>query len=73
VTTKNLRFTALSGFGNDTSTALAELAVTYAGPKLADNGPGTIEYQRVRSATPDVDEGTGASVAPTNAPPRRNQ
>ena len=70
VTARHLKFTALSGFGNDASTALAELAVIYAGPKLADNGPGTIEYQRVRSATPDVDEGTGASVAPTNAPPR---
>jgi hypothetical protein len=73
VTARHLKFTALSGFGNDASTALAELAVTYAGPKLADNWPGTIEYQRVRSATPDVDEGTGVSVVPTSAPPRRNQ
>jgi hypothetical protein len=73
VTTKNLRFTALSGFGNDTSTALAELAVMYAGPKLTEGGPGTVEYQRVRSTSTDVEEGTDASGAPTNAPPRRNQ
>jgi beta-galactosidase len=73
VTKKNLRFTALSGFGNDTSTALAELAVMYAGPKLTEGGLGAVEYQRVRSTSTDVEEGTDASGARTNAPPRRNQ
>lgn len=34
VTTRYLRFTALSGFGSDTTASLAELAVIYAGPKL---------------------------------------
>jgi beta-galactosidase len=34
VTTRYLRFTALSGFGSDTTSSLAELAVIYTGPKL---------------------------------------
>lgn len=34
VTARYLRFTALSGFGSDTTSSLAELAVIYAGPKL---------------------------------------
>ena len=73
VTTKNLRFTALSGFGNDASTALAELAVMYAGPKLTEGGAGAVEYQRVRSTSTDVEDGTDASGARTNAPPRRDR
>ncbi len=56
VTAKQLKFTALSGFGPDTSTALAELAVMYAGPRLADSSSGNVEYQPVRSTTVDVDE-----------------
>ncbi len=67
VTTRQLRFTSLSGFGNDASTALAELAVIYAGPKLEDQGGGTIEYRRTRSTSTDVDEGI-ASPARTNGP-----
>ncbi len=61
VTAKQLRFTALSGFGTDTTVALAELAVMYAGPKLADNGPGTIEYRRAHSTSSDVEEGPDIS------------
>jgi len=34
VATRYLKFTALSGFGSDTTATLAELAVIYAGPKL---------------------------------------
>jgi hypothetical protein len=49
----------LSGFGNDESTALAELAVIYAGPKLERDGAGNIEYRRSRSTSTDVDEGNG--------------
>jgi hypothetical protein len=56
VTTKYLRLVALSGFGTDKTTSLAELAVIYAGPKLSDSG-GPMQYQRNRSATPDIDEG----------------
>ncbi|HEV2437772.1 MAG TPA: discoidin domain-containing protein [Verrucomicrobiae bacterium] len=40
VTATRLRFIALSDFGDDHSTALAELAVLYAGPKLAGMDPG---------------------------------
>ena len=64
VTAKYLKFTALSGFGNDPSAALAELAVIYAGPKIADNGSGDIEYRDVRSASPDIDAGTGVLNKP---------
>jgi hypothetical protein len=53
--------------------ALAELAVMYAGPKLADAEPGTIEYQRVRSTSTDLDEGPGTTFAPTNSTPRRGR
>lgn len=67
VSTRQLRFTSLSGFGNDSSTALAELAVMYAGPKLPDQDTGTIEYHRSRSTSTDVDEGPG-SPARTNNP-----
>ena len=56
VTTQHLRLTAQSGFGTDATTALAEVAVMYAGPKLAEDD-GTIEYQRVRTASPDIDAG----------------
>lgn len=37
VTARYLKFISLSGFGPDKTTALAELAVIYAGPKLAGN------------------------------------
>jgi hypothetical protein len=35
-----------------------ELAVIYAGPKLADDNSGSIEYQRVRTASPDIGAGS---------------
>ena len=61
VTASHLRLTALSGFGRDTTAALAELAVIYTGAPLesVDDGPTT--YRRARSATPEVDEGTDAN------------
>jgi len=61
VTAKQLKFTSLSGYGADTSSALAELAVLYAGPKLPDNA-GTIEYRRARSTSSDIDEGQPSQV-----------
>jgi len=70
VTAKQIKFTALSGFGNDSSTALAELAVIYAGPKLAGNEAGAMEYRRSRSTSTDVDEGVEAAATRTNAIPR---
>jgi beta-galactosidase len=69
ITAKHLKLTALSGFGNDTSTSLAELAVIYAGPKIADNSSGNVEYQGVRTASPDIDAGTGVS----NKPPKSSK
>jgi beta-galactosidase len=69
ITAKHLKLTALSGFGTDHSTALAELAVIYAGPKLADDNSATIEYQRVRTASPDIDASTDVSNKPPNTSP----
>ena len=66
ITAKHLKLTALSGFGSDNSASLAELAVIYAGPRIADTGPGNIEYQKVRTASPDIDAGTDT----TNKPPK---
>lgn len=65
---KNLRLTALSGFGTDTTAALAEMAVMYAGPKLAD-GDDSIEYQRVRTASPDIDAGGDQPGKPAKSRP----
>jgi len=61
ITARYIKFISLSGFGPDKTTALAELAVIYAGPKLVEPGDGTIQYQRNQSATPDIDEGPGAA------------
>ncbi len=55
ITARHLKLIALSGFGEDKTVAVSELAVIYAGPKFGEGG--TIEYQRNRSATPDIDEG----------------
>jgi hypothetical protein len=54
-TARYLRLMSLSGFGTDKTTSLSELAVMYAGPKFTGKN-GTIEYQRSRSATPEIDE-----------------
>jgi len=60
VSAKELRLTDLSGFGNDTAGALAEIAVVYAGPKLAERNSGNVEYKNVRTASPDIDAGDGS-------------
>jgi hypothetical protein len=73
VTARHLKLVALSGFGSDTTTALAELAVIYTGPKLADTGEGPIEYQRSKTATPDIDEGTNVNTRPQPSPPKRKK
>jgi len=69
VSTKYLKLVSLSGFGADKTTSLAELAVIYAGPKL-NSETSDIEYQRNRSATPDLDEGPGATK-PKPSPTRK--
>lgn len=56
-----LKLTAISGFGADNSTALAELAVIYTGPKLAGGMGGSMEYKNVRTASPDIDAGDGSA------------
>jgi beta-galactosidase len=66
VTAKHLKLKAFSGFGNDSTASLAELAVIYAGPKIADKSSGNVEYQGVRTASPDIDAGTDVS----NKPPK---
>lgn len=69
VATRHLKLTALSGFGPDSTAALAELAVIYAGPKLKDLDESGIEYRRSRTATPDIDEGVEpAQPKPTPTP-----
>jgi hypothetical protein len=70
VTARHLRLTALSGFGPDATAALAELAVVYAGPKLADEAGDAPDYRRSRTATTDIDEGADAA-RPAKAPPRQ--
>ena len=55
VTAKYLRLISLSGFGDDKTTSLAEIAVIQVGPKTKRSS-GTMQYQRSRSATPDIDE-----------------
>ena len=64
--TKHLKLTVTSGFGSDHSTALAELAIIYAGPPLPDVA-GQIHYQPVRTASPDIDAGD----SPVKKPGRR--
>ena len=60
VSVKRLRLTARSGFGNDTTVALAELSVLYAGPPLQHHAAPAPGLQRARSATEEVDEGLPA-------------
>jgi hypothetical protein len=74
VKARYLKLISLSGFGPDKTMALAELAVVYAGPKLKEPSNGTIQYQRNKSATPDIDEGPGAvDKAPKPKPTPRSK
>ena len=57
ISAREIRLIARSGFGRDDSASLAELAVMYAGPKLVDSDSGRLEYQPVRTASPDIDAG----------------
>ncbi len=70
VTARYLRLVSLSGFGVDKTTSLAELAIIQAGPK-AKTSSGTMEYQRSRSATPDIDEAPDADKKPKPKPTPR--
>jgi beta-galactosidase len=70
ITTRYLRLISLSGFGSDKTTGLAEIAIVYAGPKLSEQSNGSIEYQRNRTATPEIDEGP-VKPKPTPSPSRK--
>ena len=70
ITTRYLKLVSLSGFGADKMTALAELAVMYVGPRLDDQGNPTMEYQRNRTATPEIDEGVDKRAKPSPTPRR---
>ena len=56
VTAKYLKLVSRSGFGIDKTTAIADLAIVYAGPTLPDDAS-DLEYKRTKSASPDIDEG----------------
>lgn len=65
VNARHLKLTALSGFGPDTTAALAELAVVYEGPKLPEEPDASdLEYRRGRTASTDIDAGTDAADRP---------
>lgn len=66
MTAKHIKLVSLSGFGNDKTTSLSEFAIMYAGPKLGSGG--AMEYQRNRSASPDVDEGPEKKPSPAPTP-----
>lgn len=57
-TARYLKLISLTGFGPDKTTSLSELAMMYAGPKFTGKN-GTIEYQRSRSAKPEIEEVPG--------------
>ncbi|HEU4767952.1 MAG TPA: discoidin domain-containing protein [Pyrinomonadaceae bacterium] len=68
VTAQYLKLVSLSGFGTDKTTSLAELAVIQAGQQ-SKTSSGTMEYQRSRSATPEIDEVPDAKPKPTPVRP----
>jgi hypothetical protein len=55
VTARYLRLTSVSGFGADKASALADVAVLYAGPALPEE-ENELTYQRSRAASSDIDE-----------------
>ncbi|RZA35005.1 MAG: discoidin domain-containing protein [Lysobacteraceae bacterium] len=55
VTARHVKLVPLSGFGADRTSAFADVAVSYTGPKLPAL-TGDMEYSRSRSASADVDE-----------------
>jgi len=75
ISARRLRLTALNGFGNDVTAALAELAVVYEGPRLPDEPEDAPDYKRTRTATPDIDEAAPAArPTPTSKPrPQRRR
>jgi hypothetical protein len=66
VVAKLIKINSLNGFGNDKTTALADVAVIYTGPKLPDSDE-ELEYKRSKAASPDIDEG----AAPDDKKPKK--
>jgi len=62
-TARYVKLIGLSGYGTDHSAALAEVAVRYAGPKLAEVPAGEVEYKIIRTASPDIDAGDAPNPA----------
>ncbi|HEY8561958.1 MAG TPA: discoidin domain-containing protein [Pyrinomonadaceae bacterium] len=56
VSAKFIKIVSLAGFGADKTTAIADLAVIYAGAPLPEDAD-DLEYRRVKSASTDIDEG----------------
>jgi hypothetical protein len=67
-----VKLRALSGFGPDTTAALAEVAIILPGPNPAQTRSATIQYQRNKGATPEIDEGPD-EVAPVKKPPAQQE
>lgn len=67
ISAKYLKLVSLSGFGADKTTAIADLAVIYAGAKLPDDAE-DLEYKRSQSASPDIDEGVKTDVKKPKKP-----
>ncbi|NGZ83833.1 discoidin domain-containing protein [Duganella aceris] len=63
-TARQLRFTALAGFGADNIAAIGELALIYQGPPLPENS-GPLDYKRVKSTSSDIDENLTPEVGNT--------
>jgi beta-galactosidase len=57
ITTKQLRLTALSGYGNDQTSALAEFAIISAGAVTSDSDGLSVDYRKAKSTSTDIDEG----------------
>ena len=73
VTARYLKLISLSGFGVDKMTSLAELAVIPVGSVRKTSGQ-TMQYQRSRSSTPDIDDVPDADKKPKPKPtPRPNR
>ena len=66
VSAKAIKITSLSGFGADKTTALADVALIYTGPRLPDSEE-DLEYKRSKSASPDIDEG----ITPDEKKPKK--
>jgi beta-galactosidase len=63
IAAKQLRLTALSGYGNDPTSALAEFAVIPAGATTPDSDGMRVEYRKAKSTSTDIDEG-GSPTTP---------